>query len=86
MQKVTIFLFFTLFVTIALTQEPEGKALMILQKGYSHERQRPIFLKLIQLVLEEFRVPIKGTVQRKLTGDLSGTNRKLMISSIVADY
>jgi hypothetical protein len=28
----------------------------------------------------------KGTVQRKLTGALSGINRKLMISSFVAGY
>jgi hypothetical protein len=28
----------------------------------------------------------KGTVQRKLTGVLSGIHRKLMISSIVAGY
>jgi hypothetical protein len=29
---------------------------------------------------------IKGTAQRKLTGVLSGINRKLMISSIAAGY
>jgi hypothetical protein len=29
---------------------------------------------------------IKGTVQRKLTGVLSGINRKLLISSIAAGY
>jgi hypothetical protein len=41
-----------------------------------------------------FRLPLsmklflnfKGTVQRKLTGVLSGINRKLMISAIVAGY
>jgi hypothetical protein len=34
-----------------------------------------------------FKVSVlKGTVQRKLKGVLSGINRKLMISSIVAGY
>jgi hypothetical protein len=31
-------------------------------------------------------IVVKGTVQQKLTGILSGINRKLMISSIFAGY
>jgi hypothetical protein len=43
--------------------------------------------KIIQDSLEiVYLYVVKGTVQRKLTGVLSGINRKLMISSIVAGY